>query len=83
MRHEASPDSGIPDKTGQFRSSEVQLQLDWRQDTIQWLRLQPRLTLTVCWPLRNCLFYTRAFVTICSPCTPAIGCWRKRGVASV
>ena len=43
---------------------------DWRL-TLLW-----ELTCT----LRNCLFFTRAFITICSSWTLGIGCWQKSDI---
>ena len=50
------------------------------QDTIQWLRLQVCVTLTVTYTLRNCLFFTRAFIRIRSSCTLGIRDWWKSDV---
>jgi len=60
--------------SNQFRCSKYWI---GTQDTIQWLRFQARLTLTVICTLRICVFITRAFITICSSCTLGIGPWQK------
>jgi len=47
------------------------------QDTIQQLWLQACITLPVTCTVRNCHFFTQAFITICSSCKHGIGRLRK------
>jgi len=63
-------------------SSRLRCSQHWisSQDTIYCLRLQARLTFTDTCTLRNCLFFTRAFITISSSCSLGIGRWQKSDI---
>jgi len=82
MRHETSSDSGRTNNSMQFQPIEVQQALNWHAGftAMQCLGFQACLTSTVTCTLRNCLFSTRAFITICSACTLGIGSWRKSDI---
>jgi len=82
MCHEASSDSGKTKNSMQFWPIQLQEVLNRHAgfDPMQWLGLQAYLTLTVTCTLRNCVFLTRAFITICTSCTCGIGCWRKSDI---
>jgi hypothetical protein len=80
MHHEASSDSGKTNNRMQVRSIEVQLAMNWHAGDNPMSAIAGSPYFNSNMYFRNCLFFTRAFIKICSSCTLGIGRWRKSDI---